>query len=101
MRWQATPLCNGTAGDPGQIPGAGRGTSNGALMKRTLIMVEPDQPGWLIRIGGIALERNLDKIIAIDRATRLARSRHDSTGHPTGVEVHMLCGETIAIGLHG
>ena len=70
-------------------------------MKRTLITVEPDQPGWLIRIGGFALERNLDKIVAIDRATRLARSRHHSTGHPTGVEVHMLCGETIAIGLHG
>ncbi|QCO67398.1 hypothetical protein E4582_01760 [Luteimonas yindakuii] len=70
-------------------------------MERTLISVEPDQPGWLIRIGSLALERNLDKIVAIDRATRLAQARHHSTGGPTGVQVHMLCGETVAIGLHG
>ena len=51
-------------------PALDRDTSTGASMERTLITVEPDQPGWLIRIGGFALERNLDKIVAIDRATR-------------------------------
>ena len=70
-------------------------------MERTLISVEPDQPGWQIRIGGLPLERNLDKVIAIDRATRLAQARHQSTGAPTGVEVRMLSGNKASIGLHG
>lgn len=70
-------------------------------MDRMLIAVEPDQPGWKIRVGSCLFERNLEKLVAIERATGLARDRHRATGVPTGVHVRTLCGDGVLVGLHG
>jgi hypothetical protein len=69
-------------------------------LKRTLIDVEPDSPGWKIRVGVCLLERNLEKVVAIERASRLAMERHRATGQPTGVAIHTLHGGATLVGLH-
>ncbi|MDH5824333.1 hypothetical protein QFW77_15260 [Luteimonas sp. RD2P54] len=70
-------------------------------MERILIAVEPDEGGWRIQLAGIVIARNLDKVVAIDKAADLARERHAATGTPTGVHVRMTCGDGVMVGLNG
>lgn len=70
-------------------------------MERMLFTVEPDDAGWLIRSCDFLLQRNLDKFVAIHRASCMAGESHATTGRPTGVHVRMLCGDGVLVGLYG
>lgn len=70
-------------------------------MERTLLAVEPDESGWQVSLSGKLLQHFERKITAIDAATRLAHTRHDATGEPTGVQVCIGRDDLVLIGLHG
>jgi hypothetical protein len=70
-------------------------------MERTLIAVEPDGPGWQVRIDHYQVERNVERSVAIAHATAMARDCHASIGVPTGVRVRMRCGDNVLVGAFG
>lgn len=70
-------------------------------MERTLIAVEPDVPGWQVRIDNIAVARNIQRAAALAQATEMARDCHASIGVPTGVRLHMRCGDRVLVAVCG
>jgi len=70
-------------------------------MERTLIAVEPDNPGWQVRIDNYQVARNVERSAAIEYATEMARDCHASIGVPTGVRLRMRCGDNVLVGACG
>lgn len=72
-------------------------------MERTLLAVEPDVAGWRVSLTGKLIQHHEHKISAIGAATNQARTRHASTGEPTGVKVHVgtHSHDLVLVGLHG
>lgn len=70
-------------------------------MSRTLLSVEPAEDGWKVSLRNLLLEQKSSKFAAIEAASLHAHERHLATGLPTGVRVHMNCGESVLVSLHG
>lgn len=70
-------------------------------MSRTLLNVEPAEHGWKVSLRNLLLDQKSNKFAAIEAASAHALERHVATGKPTGVRVHMNCGESVLVSLHG
>lgn len=70
-------------------------------MLRTLLKVEPDFAGWCVSLMDKPLQHHEHKLAAIGAATSLSKTRHASTGEPTGVQVPVGTHDLVLIGMHG
>lgn len=70
-------------------------------MERTLLSVEPAGDGWKVSLKNLLLDKKSTKFAAIEAASLHALERHAATGMPTGVRVHMNCGESVLVAMHG
>ncbi len=103
MHRQRMPLSIGVGRDLEQVAKLGRGTFTPLEigMERTLLAVEPHADRWRVSLLGEPVETHDHKIMAIETATTLARSRHHATGERTGVCVHVRPHNLVLIGMHG
>lgn len=70
-------------------------------MTRSVLTVEPVRNGWIVSLGGKALDLRATKLEAIGVADRLARDRHRRSGDSTGVAVRIASGDSVLIARHG
>ncbi len=70
-------------------------------MARAVLTVEPVRHGWIISLGGKALDVRATKLEAIGVAGRIAEDRHRTHGDSTGVAVRIASGDSVLIARHG
>jgi len=70
-------------------------------MTRSVLTVEPVRNGWIVSLGGRALDVRATKLEAIGVADRMAGERYRRNGDATGVAVRIAGGDSVLIARHG